>query len=151
MGILSDGMNFKTNDYVINVEGEDQATVEGFQSFITQFSDMINKEIGGFYYTPIGKNDEKDISHVYVGKYLNNRDQKAVAVARFDLVSPDLVGKLEVHTAFHTHLSRFPDDAKLFPSGRYLPDGDLDYKRDQINNGIKIFIILTTGYDPIKY
>ena len=83
-GILSDGMNFMTNDYVINVGGE-----------------------------------------------------------------PDLVGKLDIHTSFHTHLSRFPDSAKLVPSS--TPGGDMDYKRGQIANGIKRFIILTTGYPPIPY
>jgi RHS repeat-associated protein len=147
-GILSDGMNFKTNDNVINVSGEGQATVGGFENFITQFSDMVNKEIAGFYFTPAGGND---ISQIYVGNFKNNTDQKAFATPKLQSVRPDLVGKLEVNTAFHTHLSRFPESAKLVPSGLSLPGGDMAYKRGQIANGIKRFIILTTGYPPIQY
>jgi RHS repeat-associated protein len=150
-GILSDGINFKENNNVINVGGEGQATVAGFESFITQFSDMIDKEIGGFYYTPTGKNSISDISHIYVGKFQNNTDQKAFATPKFHLVRPDLVGTLDIHTDFHTHLSRFPESAKLVPSGLSLPGGDMQYKKNQSVHGIKRFIILTTGYPPIPY
>ncbi|MDR1553978.1 MAG: hypothetical protein LBS69_11050 [Prevotellaceae bacterium] len=146
-GILSDKMNFKTNDNVINVIGDRENFVKGFESFITQFSDMVNKEIGGFYYTSTGGNN---ISHIYVGNFQNNTDQKAFAVPKFHSVRPDLVGKLQVNTSFHTHLSRFDASYKLVPSSIGVQN-DMTYKKGQTTNGIKRFIILTTGYKPIEY
>jgi hypothetical protein len=149
-GILSDGMNFKTNDNVISVGGENQATVGGFENFITQFSDMVDKEIGGFYYTPTGKDDIKDISHIYVGNFQNNSDIEAFATPKSQILGADLMKRLDIHTSFHTHLSRFDDNYKLVASSTGQKN-DMTYKKNQSANGIKRFIILTTGYKPIKY
>lgn len=49
-GILSDGMNFKTNANVWEVGGQEQPTVEGFQNFAIDFSEMIGREVAGFYF-----------------------------------------------------------------------------------------------------
>lgn len=42
-GILKDGINFMTNHNVIDVGGENQASVGGFESFITQFLRFCRK------------------------------------------------------------------------------------------------------------
>ena len=125
---------------------------------------MIDKEIAGFYYTSKGFAsyltrvvvpmlsglESNEISHIYVGNFQNNDAQEAYAIPRFHSVRPDLVGKLNINTAFHTHLSRFPESAKLVPS-RIGKGNDMTYKAGQTANGIKRFIILTTGYSPIEY
>ena len=115
-------MNLKANDYVIDVGGKGQAFVNGFQRFITQFSDMIDKEIGGFYYTPIGKNNENDISHIYVGKYINNTDQGA------------LLGVHEIKHVIYTWMGVDTDTHHLnylFQMGHFSWDKTTDYlKKD---------------------
>ena len=146
-GILKDGMNFMTNDNAIAVGGEGQPTVEGFQDFIVQFSDMIDKEIGGYY---MSKDGSDDVSHIYVSRYLKNTAN--VAISRFApyRYAPELIN-IKPHTNFHTHLSRFDDMYRLRPSGQDGKKGDLVFKKTQQRNGVKRFIILTRGEKPIEY
>ena len=148
-GILKDGMNFMTNDNAIAVGGEGQPTVEGFQDFIVQFSDMIDKgkedidkEIGGYY---MSKDGSDDVSHIYVSRYLKNTEN--VAISRFEpyCYAPELIN-IKPHTNFHTHLSKFDNLSRLTPSSQ-----DRQFKNNQKINNLKRFIILTRGELPIEY
>ena len=51
----------------------------------------------------------------------------------------DLKNNYTVQERFHTHLSRFKDDARNNPS-----DTDLSTKEMELGNGIKKFLIITT-------
>lgn len=147
-GILSDGMNFKDNDNVIAVGGEKQATVDGVRDFVIEFSEMIDKEIGGYEYM---KNGESSTSNVYISKYRDNTDVKAKSPFSIKTAGISSFKDITINTHFHTHLSRFPESAKLVPSGVHTPGGDMEFKKQQIPNGVRKFIILTRGYDPITY
>lgn len=56
-----------------------------------------------------------------------------------------LFNSTTAHTSFHTHLSHFDDSARLSPSGSHDNGrcGDLRHKKDQSQNGVKKFIIIT--------
>ena len=147
-GILSDGMNFKTDSNVIEVGGEGQASTAGFESFIVDFSDMIGKEVGGYYLSNKG---QADINYIYIGSTINNSSTEAKAEFNFYNKRPDLYNAVEVQTHYHTHLSHFDLSARLKP----LPP-DLEFRNKQARsttrpNGIQNFIILTRGYSPIQY
>ncbi|MDU1891753.1 MAG: hypothetical protein E6767_13790 [Dysgonomonas sp.] len=147
-GILNDGINFKDNDNVIAVGGKNQASVEGVRDFVVELSEMINKEIGGYEYM---KNGETNTSSVYVSQYKNNNDQKAYSPFSIKTAKIKSTSDITINTHFHTHLERFPTSSKLVPSGIHIPGGDMEFKKQQTPNGIRKFIILTRGYDPIPY
>lgn len=50
-GILYDGINLLTNSQVWSTN---DVSIEGFQNFIIDYSDMVGREMGGYYYTGIG-------------------------------------------------------------------------------------------------
>ena len=68
-GILSDGMNFKENDEIIEVGGKGEASVEGVKSFTLQLSEYIGKELKGFSYSA---NTSGNITDMVLGKYKSN-------------------------------------------------------------------------------
>ena len=142
-GILKDGMNFKTSANVINVGGVGQASVAGFESFIIKFSDMIRKELAGFYYS---KNGQAEIDYIHIGKYENNTSIKSYPTPNIFSVRPDLLGKIKPHTSWHTHPSNASDSDRLHSS-----EQDKDFKKDAKQLGVNRFIILTGGYPPIEY
>lgn len=142
-GILSDGMNMKTGDNAIAVGGEGQASLKGVQDFIIGMSEMLDKEIAGYYLSEKGGDD---VSHVYINQYSRNTANNSNASAfRPHRYTPELIG-MKPHSRFHTHLSRFSDTYKLRPSGE-----DKLFKKGQLPNGVKRFFILTKGYKPIEY
>ena len=147
-GILKDGINFKENDNVIAVNGKDQPTTGRVENFVIELSEMVNKEVGGY---EIGNKGSNTIDNVYISKYKNNTDQKAYSSFNPTLLGVKSYTDVDLYVDFHTHLSRFPDNAKLRPSGLDLPGGDMEHKRSQIGFGIKKFTILTRGYSPIEY
>ena len=146
-GILKDGMNFKNDDNLIAIGGEGQPSLEGFQEFIINFSDMVDKEIGGFYFS---NNSVNNADLVYLNRYLNNSDIIAYSSFKPHKFAPELAGKIP-HTNFHTHLSKASDEYRLNPSKTNDEKGDLASKKRQQENGIKRFIILTRGVPPIEY
>lgn len=141
-GILSDGMNFKTQSNVWEVGGENQPTVESFQDFAIEFSEMIGKEVAGFYFTNPGQNN---VSYIHMGKYENNKYYKSYSTPNIYSVRPDLKGKIKNHTSWHTHPST-AWSSRLHPS-----DADREHKRNHIPQGVHTFLILTRGYAPIQY
>ncbi|GHV37014.1 hypothetical protein FACS1894178_8680 [Bacteroidia bacterium] len=141
-GILSDGMNFKNNDNLINVGGEGQPTIEGVQNFVIELSEMVGKEIGGYHISDKGSDV---INQSYIVKYKNNTDTKAFSpFTDYYRNYYERADNIDIHVNFHTHLSRFSDMEKLYPS-----KADINFKTEQ--NTVKRFIILTRGYSPINY
>ena len=147
-GILSDGMNFKTNANVWEVGGQEQPTVEGFQNFAIDFSEMIGREVAGFYFSDPEQND---VSYIHMGKYENNRYNKSHSTPSIYSVRPDLYGNIAPHTSWHTHPSTAPLADRLRPSGLTTPGGDMEHKQNHVPQGFHTFIILTKGYPPILY
>lgn len=71
-GILSDGVNFKMNDNLIQVGGEGQATVGGVEAFVLRLSELAGNEIGGAYFSANGDNNIDNSTHMTIGRYKNN-------------------------------------------------------------------------------
>jgi RHS repeat-associated protein len=141
-GILEDGHNFKTRDKVIDVNGEGQPTKDHVQQFLLNLSNYIDKEIGGYYLSQKG---QENISHIYIGGYKFNNDQKAWSGLFLPQVRPDLVGKTNLRYDFHTHLSKFRDEYRLYPSDFGPDGGDIGHKqRMLIDNPSLKFIIITS-------
>ena len=74
-GILKDGMNLKTGDNLIKVNGEnsdgtDQPTTEDVESFAYEISKYVGREIRGTYVSN-NSNSVRD-SHFAIGKYKDN-------------------------------------------------------------------------------
>ena len=68
-GILSGVTNFRTNDNIIKVGGESQASVAGVKSFTLQLSEYVGTEIKGFSYS---SNASGNVTDMVLGKYINN-------------------------------------------------------------------------------
>ncbi|MBR2128563.1 MAG: RHS repeat-associated core domain-containing protein [Bacteroidales bacterium] len=137
-GILSDGINILTDSQVWST---DKVSIEGFQNFIVAYSDMIGREMGGYYYSEIGGTN---IKYINSGMGKNNTQTMSYPGPGIFHVQQDLYGKVVPHTNWHTHPSYA--DNKLEPSGE-----DREFKRDQSKHGLKRFIILTGGSSPIEY
>lgn len=144
-GILSDGINFMSNDNVINVGGEGQASLGGVENFIMDLSGMVGKEIGGYYLSDKGTDN---INHVYMNRYINNKRDEAKGGFRLYQTRPDLYGNVDPHTNYHTHPADAAESDKLQASRQ-----DLRAKAStqQFHPQVKRFIILTKGYPPINY
>jgi hypothetical protein len=140
-GILHDGMNFKNDNNVVDVGGEEQASLAGVENFILDFSNYIDKEMGGYYLSDKGSSD---ISHVYIGNTRNNTDQLAVGGFNLYSVRPDLVGNVDAKVDFHSHLSKFGDSDRLTPSSIGRGGGDMGHKARQLKiNSLLKFRIIT--------
>lgn len=135
-GILKDGINFQTHNQVIDVGGTNQPNVKDVEGFLLKFSDYIGKEISGYGLSPKGQNN---VSHLYIGLYQNNTETISNTQLTQISTRPNLLSTLTPQTYFHTHLSKFSDTERITPSS-----GDLDRKKEDLENGIKIFEIITT-------
>jgi RHS repeat-associated protein len=147
-GILSDGINFKENNNVIDVGGTGQATVAGVENFLLDFSNMIDKELGGYYLSNKGS---EDISHIYVGNFKNNSSQEAKAGFNPYRARPDLFGNIDVKVSFHTHLSRFGDSDRLRPSSLGGNGGDLRFKNRELKKNPLLKFLIITNPKPFYY
>ncbi|SDX31268.1 hypothetical protein [Aequorivita viscosa] len=66
-GILKDGLNLKENNGSFDVNGEGQPTLKEFDTFISEFSDYIGKEIAG---VRLGRDkNSNDVDRVLTYKY----------------------------------------------------------------------------------
>jgi hypothetical protein len=137
-GILSDGTNLLTDSQSWSTN---DVSVEGFQDFIIEYSDMVGCEMAGYYYTEI---DGTDIKYINSGMGKNNTPTTSQPGPGIYRVRPDLYGKINIHTNWHTHLSN--KDTKLQPSTK-----DYSFKSTHSKYGVRRFIILTGGYPPIEY
>ena len=143
--ILSDGMNFKDEANVWETGGDGQPTIKGFQDFALEFSELIGREVAGVNYSKI---DDDNISYFHMGQYKNNSLTHSYATPGIYNVRPDLLGKLNEHTSWHTHPLNVPNTNPLVPS-----KADLEFLKNNSGNKPRsiLFIILTKGSQPIKY
>lgn len=143
-GILSDGMNLKTDSHVIDVNGNGQPTTNEVERFTFEVSNYVNTEISGYLLSDQGSTST---NHVYINGYINNDDQNCNNNGfMLRSVRPDLFNRINRNmTYFHTHLSVFNDDARLNASR-----ADLTFKEDQLNNGVNRFLIITNP-EPLEH
>ena len=137
-GILSDGINLLTNSQVWSTN---DVSIEGFQNFIIDYSDMVGREMGGYYYTGIGGTD---IKYINSGMGKNNTRTMSYPGSGIFSVRRDLYDKVTPHTNWHTHPSNAEN--KMEPS-----DYDNRFKSKNSKHGLIRFIILTGGASPIEY
>ena len=137
-GILSDGINLLTNSQVWSTN---DVSIEGFQNFIIDYSDMVGREMGGYYYTEIGG---MDIKYINSGMGKNNTRTMSYPGPGIFSTRRDLYGKVTPHTNWHTHPSNAEN--KMEPS-----DDDNRFKSKNSKHGLIRFIILTGGASPIEY
>lgn len=103
-GILHEGINFKTQNNIIEVEGEGLPSVEGVEMFILQLSDMVGREIGGAYFSKYGTTST---THMSIGKYENNTytETRGSGTMMWNKLYPDLKIEQSITGFFHTHPS----------------------------------------------
>jgi RHS repeat-associated protein len=147
-GILSDGINFKENNNVIDVGGAGQATVAGVENFLLDFSNMIDKELGGYYLSNKGS---EDISHIYVGNFKNNSDQYAESRFNPNSARSGLARDADAKVHFHTHLSRFWDSDRLRPSSLGGNGSDLGFKNRELKKNPLLKFLIITNPKPFYY
>lgn len=137
-GILSNGANFQNNHTTIAVGGSGQPSLGGVRDFALKLSNYVNKEVGGYYLSNKGSSST---NYVAFGPYANNDDQHERSGLRLDAT---LVGKVDVTTDWHTHLSRFGDSDRMQPSYLGPERGDVGHKERQSASFPSLrFIIIT--------
>jgi hypothetical protein len=145
-GILKDGLNLMNNDYFFEIGSEGKASIEGVEEFLLRFSDIIDRELAGYYYSQ--KNTD-EITNVKIGRYENNTATISIPGAPFTKEFNN-IDEIYLRANFHTHLSRFNEHDRLRASG-----ADISFKNRQLtvfnnsqfNNGQTIkFRIITMPY-----
>ena len=141
-GILVDGQNWKNDDQIIDVGGEDQASLSDVEDFVTRFSEYVGVEISGAYLSQEDKADAS-ISKVVIDEYKGNQPTESSMTIGGVLASPALKG-FNTITDFHTHPSNLNIDRADVerPSGTTGTGGDLSY-RDGQRSFFYYFLILT--------
>lgn len=149
-GILKDGMNlFEDNHISTGKEGE--PSLEGIQRFLLDLSNMINKEIGGYF---LSEKSSNTIRYVTLGKITNNTDKYAVSgnPYRSFISTPGFIAsRFDVSVNYHTHLSRFSETDRLKPSSTGKDGGDMGFKERQLKNNPNIKFLIITNPDPFYY
>ena len=139
-GILTDQMNFHKNSF-IDMSGENAPSLEGAERFLLDFSNMLDKEIAGFYIAEKGNND---IKYVTIGSVSNNAAKEAHTGGPYNAIGriPGFsIDDYAVRVNYHTHLSRFSEIDRITPSNK-----DLDFKRNWLKHNPEIdFLIITTN------
>ncbi len=149
-GILSDGMNFMTNDNMWDIGGEGQPTVGGFQDFAVGFAEMINKEVSGYYLSNPSTPDA--VSTIYMGRHIKNNATTSYKGGAYEVNRMTLDGTARVHTDWHTH-----------PTYGYSRAARTKYSEQDMRSKMNTlgfpypaqrpanFMILTRGFAPIYY
>ena len=145
-GILSDGANFMSNNNIIAVGGEGQASVDGVEAFAVNLSDMVRKEIAGAYFS---KDGAGSITHISIGRYEKNSYKETKGGhghILWNRLYPDSKLGNSLTGFFHTH----PSGSNISVSDRTQPSQQDKKSRDA---ALKLmpnlqFYILT---HPINY
>ncbi len=156
-GILKDGQNFKTDDIIVDVNGENQPTTSQVQDFLVNISEYVGVEMSGAYLSNKDA-DNAPISTIYIDEY-NGNDQLNSWTSLTKMYSDESLKGMYMNTDFHTHPSMGYSE-----NGRYIPSGTTDGRSGDIrfrNDNrafFRIFIILTkaNGWptkadEPINY
>lgn len=137
-GILTNGINFKTQNQVVDVGGSNQPSTKDVKYFMVKFADYINKEIKGYEFSPKGAGN---ISHIYIGLYRDNTDTRSYAgIVSLPTMPTDFLKNVDIQSQFHTHLTKFSDRERFSPS-----PGDVDDNLSDSGFGIKNFQIITSS------
>ena len=146
-GILKDGINFKNTDNVIDIGGDGQPSLKGFQDFIMELSDLVEVEISGYEFTE-HTDDAKNTSpqeSVYVGKYLDNTDKDSFVLDVQSIHNKGAYFRFKnFHSHWHTHPAYRSESNK--PSETYYTA-----KIKMKKQGVVNFKILTFGFGEITY
>lgn len=149
-GILGDGMNFMTNDNMWAVGSAGQPTVEGFQSFVIGFAEMINKEVSGYYLNQSGTPDV--VSNIYMGQYIKNNATTSYKGRVLEVNTMTLNGTHQLHTDWHTHPTYgYSNAARTTASPQDRKSKANTLRNPNLNQRPSHFMILTNGYSPIFY
>ena len=148
-GILSDNMNFKDKDNYIDIIST-QLTLEEVEMFLLDFSNMIDREIGGYY---LSTSENEIIRYVTIGKYSKNKDDLAFPGGPYNALkglSSFSVDNYIVRVNYHTHLSKFPDNSRLRPSSD-MAGGDLGFKARALTTNPQMLFLIITNPQPFYY
>ncbi len=149
-GILKDGMNlFEDNHISTGMNGS--PSLGGIQQFLLDTSNMINKEIGGYF---ISEKESGVIRYVTIGRINNNTDKHAIPgnpYQSFKSIPTFNSSQFDVSVNYHTHLSSFGDDARLKPSSMGIGGGDLGFKERQLKNNPNMKFLIITNPNPFYY
>ena len=149
-GILKDGMNlFEDNHISTGMNGS--PSLGGIQQFLLDTSNMINKEIGGYF---ISEKESGVIRYVTIGRINNNTDKHANPgnpYQSFKSIPTFNSSQFDVSVNYHTHLSSFGDDARLKPSSMGIGGGDLGFKERQLKNNPNMKFLIITNPNPFYY
>ena len=149
-GILEDGRNLKTTDYVIDVGGKNQPTLEQVEESILKISNYVDVEFSGAYLSKENEVDGK-ISSVYLdeyganGEYKENSYSSSHTSINYDKLK---VPRLYTNTKFHTH----PTIGYSLKDRTSASPADISNKNKNFYN----YIILTapesgSGVEKISY
>ena len=135
-GILKDGQNFKNDDNIISVGGENQPTLDGVEDFVVKLSDHVGVEFSGAYLSN-GDGIDASISKVYLDEYKGNELKKS-STTLTKLYTDKSIKGMNLNSHFHTHPSYGYSRSDVErPSG-----ADIDF-RNSNRNFFKKFLILT--------
>ena len=148
-GILKDGINFKQNNNVIEINGTDQPTESQFQNFIADYTKLAGVEVSGY---ALGNNAMgKDISGFLVEAHKSNTSTTSNS-ARYNenekidwqylKSSKPYLGRsryAKYHYHSHPDNSLASDDDKLNFKGKSIPHFIISKKYNQQYNDVNVF------------
>ena len=149
-GILKRDLNFKDNTNSWDIGGEGNPTVEGFENFAIGFSEMIGKEVAGYY---LSKSDNPNVvTEIYMGQHINNTRTESKMPKSLQLQLKTTSGEYQTHTDWHTH----PNYGYSKYDRTHGSEGDFESKEKAQEKLFPrqiplYFIILTKGFPPIPY
>ena len=148
-GILKDGINFKQNNNVIEVNGTEQPTESQFQDFIADYTKLAGVEVSGY---ALGVNAmSKDISGFLVEAHKSNDSTTSYSASYNENQKIDweylkstkpYLGKsryAKYHYHSHPDNSLASDDDKLNFKGKSIPHFIISKKYTQQYNDINVF------------
>ena len=149
-GILKDKLDLKNKDNSWDIGGEGNPTVKGFENFAIGFSEMIGKEVGGYY---LSKSDNPNVvTEIFMGQHINNTRTEAKMPKSLQLQLKTTSGEYQTHTDWHTH----PNYGYSKYDRTHGSKGDFESKEKAQEKLFPrqiplYFIILTKGFPPIPY
>ena len=149
-GILRDKMNFHEDNY-IEIIGETGPSIEGIQDFLLGFSNMIDKEVGGYYVSIVGQDNIKYVTIGDISRNTANNAKPGNPYKALKNVPGFSMACFEIKTNYHTHLSRFSEADRTRPSSIGGRGGDIGFKERQSRNNPGMKFLIITNPTPFYY